>query len=170
MPAPKTLFTALISAALMLSLSAPRPAQADVYIAFSSGHGKHTHYKRGFGYGHYPPYAVKRPYYYGHRQHWRHGRHGYGRGYAYGYTAPWVFKKPYYGTHRFAYRPPIERKQRRVWPDRIIWNTAPSGYRSAPQTLYCAPFEDRVRIDGKWQDVTGRACQQPDGSWRIVSR
>lgn len=34
--------------------------------------------------------------------------------------------------------------------------------------LYCREFRTRIYVAGKWQQGYGRACRQPDGSWRIV--
>jgi len=34
---------------------------------------------------------------------------------------------------------------------------------------YCREFEQTVYADGKEQVATGRACREPDGSWKIVS-
>ena len=33
---------------------------------------------------------------------------------------------------------------------------------------YCREFQQTVTIGGRQQDAYGIACQQPDGSWRIV--
>lgn len=33
----------------------------------------------------------------------------------------------------------------------------------------CRDFQERVTIEGRAQQVHGRACRQPDGSWRIVN-
>lgn len=32
----------------------------------------------------------------------------------------------------------------------------------------CRDFENTVTVDGKTERVMGRACRQPDGSWKIV--
>jgi len=33
---------------------------------------------------------------------------------------------------------------------------------------YCREFQQQVIVDGRVQSAFGRACQQPDGTWRIV--
>ncbi len=38
------------------------------------------------------------------------------------------------------------------------------------QTLYCRDFVQSVTIGGRRQQAFGRACQQADGSWQVVSR
>ena len=34
---------------------------------------------------------------------------------------------------------------------------------------YCREFEQTVYVDGKEQSATGRACREPDGSWKVIS-
>lgn len=34
---------------------------------------------------------------------------------------------------------------------------------------YCREYQTRVQIKGQWKNAYGRACRQPDGSWKIVS-
>jgi surface antigen len=34
---------------------------------------------------------------------------------------------------------------------------------------YCRSFEQTIYVDGKEETGTGRACRQPDGTWKIVS-
>ncbi len=34
---------------------------------------------------------------------------------------------------------------------------------------YCREFEQTVYVDGKEQTALGRACREPDGSWKITS-
>ena len=38
-----------------------------------------------------------------------------------------------------------------------------------PAGNYCREFEQTVTIDGRPQQSHGTACQQPDGTWRIVN-
>ncbi len=33
---------------------------------------------------------------------------------------------------------------------------------------YCREYTSRVNINGQWQTAYGRACQMPDGTWRVV--
>lgn len=33
---------------------------------------------------------------------------------------------------------------------------------------YCREFQTRIKVAGKWQQGYGRACRQPDGTWKIV--
>lgn len=58
------------------------------------------------------------------------------------------------------------------------WNNPDSGNSGTitPQTTYkneegedCRDFESTMTIDGKTEVAHGRACLQPDGSWKIVN-
>ncbi len=40
---------------------------------------------------------------------------------------------------------------------------------TAADGAYCREFQQTVTIDGKTEQAYGRACRQPDGSWKIVS-
>ena len=39
-------------------------------------------------------------------------------------------------------------------------------YRSGNR--YCREFQTRIKVAGKWQQGYGRACRQPDGTWKII--
>lgn len=41
-------------------------------------------------------------------------------------------------------------------------------YYSDPDGFRCANYTQRIYINGRPQAATGRACQQPDGTWAIV--
>jgi len=58
------------------------------------------------------------------------------------------------------------------------WNNPNSGNSGAikpTQTYqkangqYCREFEQTVYVDGNEETATGRACREPDGTWKIVS-
>jgi surface antigen len=34
---------------------------------------------------------------------------------------------------------------------------------------YCRDFQQNIYVDGKSEQATGRACQQADGTWKVVS-
>ncbi len=42
-------------------------------------------------------------------------------------------------------------------------------YYDDPDGFRCANYTQEIFIDGRPQTATGRACQQPDGSWAVVS-
>ena len=42
-------------------------------------------------------------------------------------------------------------------------------YYSDPDGFRCANYTQQIFIDGRPQAASGRACQQPDGTWAIVS-
>ncbi|MEM7570348.1 MAG: RT0821/Lpp0805 family surface protein, partial [Pseudomonadota bacterium] len=54
-------------------------------------------------------------------------------------------------------------------------NTGNYGTVTAGQTVqaangqYCREYTQTIVVGGQQQDAYGRACQQPDGSWQIVS-
>ena len=60
----------------------------------------------------------------------------------------------------------------------VAWRNPDSGhagtvtptrtYQTANGT-YCRDYHTTVMIEGKKEQATGKACRQPDGSWRIVS-
>lgn len=61
--------------------------------------------------------------------------------------------------------------------ENITWNNPKSGHGGSITPTrdgysdtgeYCREFYQTVNIDGKTQDAYGVACQQPDGTWRIV--
>lgn len=63
-------------------------------------------------------------------------------------------------------------------PDRqtIAWQHPGAGdYRVTPMRTYkaasgryCRDYQTRALIGGRWHTLTGTACRQPDGAWRIV--
>jgi surface antigen len=34
---------------------------------------------------------------------------------------------------------------------------------------YCREYQTKVTVNGKTQDAYGKACRQPDGTWKIIS-
>ena len=61
----------------------------------------------------------------------------------------------------------------------IVWNNPDSGNygsvtpvregRQARSGSYCREYQTTVTVDGREQRAYGTACQQPDGSWEVVS-
>jgi surface antigen len=62
---------------------------------------------------------------------------------------------------------------------KIIWNNPQSGNSGVitptreghdPSTnAYCREYQQTVTVGGRTQQAFGQACQQPDGTWKIVS-
>jgi surface antigen len=59
----------------------------------------------------------------------------------------------------------------------IVWNNPDTGNSGQITPIrdgrrvsgeYCREFQTQVNIGGKREDAHGVACQQPDGSWKIV--
>jgi surface antigen len=59
----------------------------------------------------------------------------------------------------------------------IQWSNPHTGNLGAVQTTrdgwttsgaYCREFQQQVVVAGRVQSAFGQACQQPDGTWRIV--
>ncbi|PWC52902.1 hypothetical protein [Azospirillum sp. TSO22-1] len=79
----------------------------------------------------------------------------------------------------FAYPPPIYVPPPRVVyypPPPVVYAPPPSGLYAdptgpayvGPSGAYCREFQTSAVIDGRRQPMHGTACQQPDGSWRVV--
>ncbi len=60
----------------------------------------------------------------------------------------------------------------------IIWNNDKTGHRGSVTPVrdgrsqrgeYCREFQSEIIVGGERERGYGRACQQPDGSWKIVS-
>lgn len=69
-----------------------------------------------------------------------------------------------------AYRAPIG--------NQIAWNNPQSGNSGVivpvrdgydQRGSYCREFQQKVTVGGRTQEAYGTACQQPDGSWKIVN-
>jgi surface antigen len=61
--------------------------------------------------------------------------------------------------------------------DPIAWNNPESGNSGQVQTVregqtssgaYCREYQHSVSVGGRIQEAYGTACQQPDGSWKVV--
>ncbi len=61
--------------------------------------------------------------------------------------------------------------------EKVTWNNPESGHRGsvtptrdgyADSGSYCREFYETVNIGGRNEEAYGVACQQPDGTWRIV--
>ncbi|MCZ6454581.1 MAG: RT0821/Lpp0805 family surface protein [Alphaproteobacteria bacterium] len=63
--------------------------------------------------------------------------------------------------------------------DQIVWNNPDSGNSgsvtpvregtNARSGAYCREYQTKVTVGGREQRAYGTACQQPDGSWQVVS-
>ena len=63
--------------------------------------------------------------------------------------------------------------------EKIVWSNPESGNSGAivptregrqPGTnAYCREYQQTVTVGGRTQQAFGQACQQPDGTWKIVS-
>lgn len=60
----------------------------------------------------------------------------------------------------------------------IIWNNPDTGHRGSVTPVrdgrrndgsYCREFQSEIVVGGQRERGYGTACQQPDGSWKIVS-
>jgi len=58
----------------------------------------------------------------------------------------------------------------------IRWNdnnrqytVTPTSTRKNAEGQYCREYQTQSNVNGKTQQVYGKACRQPDGSWKIVS-
>ncbi len=55
-------------------------------------------------------------------------------------------------------------------PPGVVPPNSPAAAVSAPIASNCREFSDTITINGQPQQAHGTACQQPDGSWRIVDQ
>lgn len=74
------------------------------------------------------------------------------------------------GAQQRAYAAPVG--------ETIAWNNPDSGNRGtitpvrdgyAQSGSYCREYRTTVTIDGRREEALGTACQQPDGTWRVVN-
>jgi len=87
------------------------------------------------------------------------------------------------GLPLFAYPPPVYVPPPRVVyypPPPVVYAPPPAAYAPGlyadpagpmyvgPGGAYCREFQTSGIIDGRRQPMHGTACQQPDGSWRVV--
>jgi hypothetical protein len=83
------------------------------------------------------------------------GGYYYPPAYPYYPYSPYPYASPYpYGSY---YYPPASQPAAPAQPGT-----------GGPSTANCRDYTTTETIDGRPQTVTGSACQQPDGSWRIV--
>ena len=62
--------------------------------------------------------------------------------------------------------------------EKIVWNNPDSGNsgtvtpirdgRNAQTNAYCREYQTTVTVGGREQEAFGTACQQPDGSWKVI--
>ena len=61
--------------------------------------------------------------------------------------------------------------------ERIVWNNPDSGNSgtvtavrdgSTTSGLYCREFQQTITVSGQTETAYGTACQEPDGTWKIV--
>lgn len=78
----------------------------------------------------------------------------------------------------------LERNTRTAWDrstplnEPIIWDNPNNGNRvivtptregRTQAGSYCREFQQTIIVGGRSEEAYGQACQQPDGSWKIVS-
>ena len=77
----------------------------------------------------------------------------------------------------FAFPPPVYVPPRVYYPPPpVVYAPPPAGLYAnpggpvylGPNGAYCREFETSGLIDGRMERMRGTACQQPDGSWRVV--
>ena len=80
-----------------------------------------------------------------------------------GYAPP----PPAYQPPPVAYQAPVAVQPTTVDPYATYQNATYQtvGYSQA----VCRPYNTTIRIDGQRQAITGTACQQADGTWRVVN-
>jgi hypothetical protein len=91
----------------------------------------------------------------------------YGYGY-YGYYRPWY--PAYYPPPVVYAPPPVYVQPAYVQPvyQAPIQAVPTSDVYRANNGQYCREYQSTVRVAGHYENSYGTACQQPDGSWRVV--
>ena len=51
----------------------------------------------------------------------------------------------------------------------ITYKVTPTKQYKTASNQYCREYTTSVKVDGQWQNAYGKACRQPDGSWKMVS-
>lgn len=126
--------------------AAPAEAGGSVVISFGLGHSYGYGYSRhDYPYGH----GYRRPFRrYGHYRPYRRG-HGY---HGYLVLPPIVLAPAPPAPATAALAPPPAPPPRQEYIDRSN----------------CAPYSSEIVIDGQRQVLSGTACEQPDGRWRLI--
>jgi hypothetical protein len=133
--------TALVATVTAIVVMSPTEATARGGGGFSIGIGV------------YPPhYHHHRRYYYGPRTYY--------------------YPRYYYGPPAYYYPPPVYYYESPP-PAQVIVVPAPAPATApAPNTAisqnHCREYTTTMAINGQPQQVTGTACLQPDGTWRII--
>ena len=104
----------------------------------------------------------------GHRHHHHHHRHHYRHYHRHFHGPPIVFipRPPViYAPPPAVYAPPVIYTPGGS-PLRVVPSSRPA-YRAA-DGRYCREYQATISVGGEYQPAYGTACQDPDGSWRIV--
>lgn len=71
---------------------------------------------------------------------------------------------PLFGPPPVVYAPPAV-----VYaPPPVVYAPAPAAYAPAPPAQNCRQYQTTIQVNGQPQQSYGTACQQQDGTWRIV--
>ncbi len=143
-----------ILAAAVVAVAMFSPSDAGAWGYTRHGHGYYFGIGRHNGFGHH--YIYRRHWAY--PRHYGFGRHhyGYGRGY---YRGRGYYGGPGYYSGRGYASPPAYSQPARPAP------AAPTAERSSG----CREITTTVVIGDKEQTVSGAACRQNDGSWKLVN-
>ncbi len=84
-----------------------------------------------------------------------------------------VYEQPYYaGGYDYDYGRRHRRHYRRDVIVQQVYTPPPviqqAAYEQDEEAGYCREYTQRVQVGGRVQESYGTACQQPDGSWKIV--
>lgn len=150
---------------LALVAFAPSPASAHSHVSVGIGLGFPVY--SGFGYGNVG--------YYGHRY---YGHGNYNRGY-YGHHAYRPHYRSYYRPYFTPFYPPVVLAPSVVYAPPVVY--AAPVYQQPVQAVptsdiyrtqdgqYCREYQSTATVSGRLQSTYGTACQDPDGTWRIVN-
>ena len=90
----------------------------------------------------------------------------------------WHRHPPYYYPHYYRHPhrevvivepppPPVVVEQA---PPAAVVPAVPLAQTAAAPESYCREYQSTAKVDGKPAPSYGKACRQPDGSWKIVSQ
>lgn len=147
----KPAFASLFAFLLIMLTPAPAFARSHVNIGIGVGFPIYS----GIGYGHVGYY---------HRQHyWPRGR-SYYRPYYRSYYAPVIVAPP-----PIIYAPPPVYSAPIYDYDAPVQATPTSNVYRAPNGQYCREYQATARVGSNLQNVYGTACQDANGTWRIIN-
>jgi hypothetical protein len=153
----KKLILSLLTIVTVFTFFSVQPARADERVFFgfgSGGHGREFHERHGY----YRAHDEGR---------WYRGRHGARNGWWFVSGSTW-----YPVRDRYQYPVIIEQEPVVIYrqaPQPVVMPT-PVNIQAPITNGYCREFQSTIKIGNRAQPAYGTACQQPDGTWKVISQ